>query len=321
MKMMAVVWGGLALLLQLELSVAAGAVFATIGGEEISLETYEAHVAAGLRQQFYHGKIPDAQLQAFREKMATELIDRELLVQEASRRGLQARKSRIDDEVARTRLRYQHEAGWQQHEQVVLGQLRTELERQDLVEQLRQQVISGVVEPDEAAARRYYQGNREKFTTPERLRLSLIMLGVEPWAPTSTWQAAEQEAAGLVQRLRAETAGFAALARLHSSDASAAQGGDLGFVHLGMLAPEVQQHVYRLRIGEVAEPLKMLQGIAIFRLDGREDAQLNDFEQVQERASGLLQRQRQQQAWMQLLERLRKQTPIQRYEMTVSDDG
>jgi parvulin-like peptidyl-prolyl isomerase len=203
----------------------------------------------------------------------------------------------------------------------VLGQLRETLERQDLITQLREQVVGAVVVPAVAAARQYYQDYPEKFTTPERLRLSLIMLGVEPWAPTVKWQAAEEEAAGLVQRLRAGEADFADLARLRSSDASASQGGDLGFVHLGMLAPEVQQHVEKLHVGEIAEPLRLLQGIAIFRLDGRENAQLNRFEQVQERAAGLLQRQQQQQAWAQLLEQLHRQTPVKRYEKTVSDEG
>jgi len=320
MKIVTFVWAGLALLLQLGVAVA-GPLFATVGGEAISREAYEAYVAAGLRQQFYHGKVSEAKLRAFREQMATELIDQVLLVQEARRRGLQVHKALIEDELSRTRQRYQNSADWRQQEQTVLARMRTALERQDLLEQLRQQVFTDVAAPDETAVRQYYQANPEKFTTPERLHLSLIMLGVEPWAPTSKWQAAEEEASGLVRRLRDGDADFAELARLSSSDASAAQGGDLGFVHLGMLAPEVQKHVDKLDVGEVADPLRLLQGIAIFRLDGREDAQLNDFGQVQERATGLLQRHEQRQAWTQLLERLRKQTPIQRYEMTVSDEG
>lgn len=320
MKIAIFVSGMLVLLLQLGVA-SAGPLFATVDGEDISREAYEGYVAAGLRQQFFHGKVPEAKLRAFREKMALELIDHVLLVQEARRRGLQVHKALIENELAQTRQRYQNLPNWRQQEKVVLAQMRAALERQDLTDQLQQQVTAAVVEPDVAAVRQYYQDNPDKFTTPERLHLSLIMLGVEPWAPASKWQAAEQDAGGLVQRLRAGEAEFADLARLESTDASAAQGGDLGFVHLGMLAPEVQGHVDKLVVGEVADPLRLLQGIAIFRLDGREDAHLNDFEQVQERATGLLKRQLQQQAWTQLLDKLRKQTPIQRYEMTVSDEG
>jgi parvulin-like peptidyl-prolyl isomerase len=198
--------------------------------------------------------------------------------------------------------------------------LRQVVEKRDLIAQLRQQVTE-VTEPDVAAVEAYYRAQPDKFTTPERLHLSLIMLGVEAWAPQVKWQAAEQEAERLVQQLRAGEADFAALARLHSSDASAARGGDLGYVHLGMLAAEAQAHVNGLELGAVAAPLRLLQGIAIFRLDGREAARLNPFDQVQERARGLLQRQQQQQAWLQLIEGLRQRTPVQRYEMKMSDDG
>jgi len=294
--------------------------FATVGDEVISRAEYEAHVETGLRQRFYHGKVPEAELLAFREEMAQELIDRVLLVQEARRRGLQPERAHVDAVIEKTWQRYQKDPAWQQQKETMLLQLRQAVEKRDLIAQLRQQVTQ-TVEPDEVAVRAYYRAQPDKFTTPERLRLSLIMLAVEAWAPQAKWRAAEQEAARLVQRLRDGKADFADLARLHSSDGSAAQGGDLGYVHLGMLAPEAQQHVEGLALGAVSAPLRLLQGIAIFRLDGREAAQLNDFDRVRERARGLLQRQQQQQVWLQLIEGLRQRTPVQRYEMKMSDNG
>jgi parvulin-like peptidyl-prolyl isomerase len=286
----------------------------------ISRAEYEAHVETGLRQRFYHGKIPEAELQAFREEMAQELIDRVLLAQEAQRRGLQPQKAPVEAAIEQTLQRYRHDPAWQQQRSVMLAQLRQAVEQRDVIAQLRQQVTQ-LPEPDVVAVRAFYQAEPDKFTTPERLHLGLIMLAVEAWAPAVKWQAAEQEAAQMVQRLRDGHADFAELARLHSSDASAAQGGDLGYVHLGMLAQEAQQHVEGLLPGGIAAPLRLLQGIAIFRLEGREPARLNEFDQVQERARGLLLRQQQQQAWLQLIEGLRQRTPVQRYEMKMSDDG
>jgi len=298
----------------------AEALFATVGNEVISVAEYEAHVEAGLRQRYYHGKVPEAELKAFREEMAAELIDRVLLVQEARRRGLQAQAAHVEAVIEQTRQRYRHDPVWLQQQETLIARLRDGVEKRDLIAQLRQQVTQ-IGKPDEQAVRAYYQTHPDKFTTPERLRLSLIMLGVEAWAPQTKWQAAEQEAQRLLSRLRDGKADFAELARLHSSDASAAQGGDLGYVHLGMLAPEAQQHIEGLEIGAIAEPLRLLQGFALFRLDGREAARLNDFEQVRERAGGLLLRQQQQQAWLQLIEGLRQQTPVHRHEMKMSNEG
>ena len=307
-------------LLSCGISLAAEERFASVGDEVISRAEYEAHVGTGLRERFYHGKIPEAELLAFREEMALELIDRVLLVQEARRRGLQPQEAHVGAVIEQTVQRYQNDPAWQVQKETMLPRLRQAVEKRDLIAQLRQRVTQ-LEEPDEASVRAYYEAEPDKFTTPERLRLSLIMLAVEAWAPQTTWRAAEQEAARLVQQLREGKADFADLARLHSSDASAAQGGDLGYVHLGMLAPEAQRHVEGLALGVVSTPLRLLQGIAIFRLDGREVAQLNDFDRVRERAGGLLQRQRQQQAWLQLIEGLRQRTPVQRYEIKMSDDG
>lgn len=293
-------------------------VFATVGDVTISRAEYEAHVEAGLRQRFYHGKIPELQLQAFREEMAVELIDRELLVQEARHRGILPRADQVNENLEQTLAGVRAKGEYNYDDGV--AQLRSALERHDLIEQLRKNVIGAVKAPDDADVLEYYRAHPDKFTTPERLRLSLIMLAVEPWAPTAKWQAAKQEADNLVQQLRAQKATFSALAKLHSSDASASLGGDLGFVHSGMLAPEVQQHVEALAMGDVSEPLRLLQGIAILRLDGRESAQLNAYSQVKTRASGLLLRQMQQQAWAQLVDGLRQQIHVQRYE-TVDGNG
>ena len=300
--------------------------FATVGDEGISWAEYEAHVDAGLRQRYFHGKVPEAEMQAFREEMAQELIDRVLLVQEARRRGLQPQSADVEAEIEQTRQRYRHNPAWTEQEETVVARLRQAVIKRDLIDQLRKQVNEQALQmasasAEEAAVRQYYDEHPQQFTTPEQLRLSLILLGVEPWSPQVKWQAAEQEAEKLVQKLQSGQAEFGELARLHSSDASSSRGGDLGYIHLGMLSAEAQKHVEGLKTGEIAAPLRLLQGIAIFRLDGRKPAQLNGFEQVRERARGLMQRQQQQQAWQQLITELRQRTPVKRNDVKMNHDG
>ena len=78
--------------------------------------------------------------------------------------------------------------------------------------------------------REYYDANQDLFTEPARNRVSLILVGVEPSASAATWKAAREEAARVRQRLDEGTA-FDELARMHSSDITAAAGGDMGFLH------------------------------------------------------------------------------------------
>jgi parvulin-like peptidyl-prolyl isomerase len=101
------------------------------------------------------------------------------------------------------------------------------------------------------------------------------------------------------------------LARLHSGDDSAARGGDMGYLHRGMLPETVQEVVDRLALSEVSEPISLLEGIALVRLDDRKLAQVRDFASVRERTLQLWRRDEGDRAWQALIARLRSATPIE----------
>jgi peptidyl-prolyl cis-trans isomerase SurA len=72
---------------------------------------------------------------------------------------------------------------------------------------------------------------------------------------------------------------FAALAREMSQDASAQQGGDLGWANPGMFVPEFEQVMNRLRPGQVAEPLVSRFGVHLIEVTDRRNAPMSDQEQ------------------------------------------
>lgn len=279
-------------------------IFATVGDTVIPVEEFEANFHAGVRQRFYHGSVPAEQLAAFRREVADEIIDRILLLQEAERREIAPDTDWVNGQLAQLAPRIARSPDPRQAEEIVHAQLLAD----SLIMQLKAQV-EAVPEIDEASLRAWYREHPDKFTTPERTRVSMILLKVEPWAGGEAWEAAYHEAGRIIERLKAGGE-FAALARLHSADASAAQGGDLGYVHKGMLAPEAQKVVDELAPGELSGPVQLLQGFALFRLEERTAPVLNDFEHVAERAYGLMQRELQEQARDRLLADLRARTTI-----------
>jgi peptidyl-prolyl cis-trans isomerase C len=72
----------------------------------------------------------------------------------------------------------------------------------------------------------------------------------------------------------------------------------------------LQAKLNEYKFGEVNEPLEMLQGVGIFRLDERVPPKLQPFENVAVRAGELLLRDRQEKAWTDLLARLRSEAKI-----------
>ena len=74
-------------------------------------------------------------------------------------------------------------------------------------------------------------------------------------------------------------ADFANLARDHSQDGSAAQGGDLGWASPGMFVPEFEAVMNQLAPGEVSEPLTSRFGLHLIQLLERRKATLSEEQQ------------------------------------------
>lgn len=74
-------------------------------------------------------------------------------------------------------------------------------------------------------------------------------------------------------------ANFATLAREHSQDGSAAQGGDLGWSNPGMFVPEFEETMNKLAPGQISEPLVSRFGVHLIQLMERREVALKPSEQ------------------------------------------
>ncbi|VAW83105.1 hypothetical protein MNBD_GAMMA16-430 [hydrothermal vent metagenome] len=264
-----------------------GDVFATVNGEVISTAEFHEFLMTGVRQKFYHGKITAEEQAAFRSEMMQSIVDRVLLLQEARKRGIVVKAISLDNEGA------QHVA--QLKEDAVLDRFKA--------------IKGEAVRVTTQEVKAYYASNAEKFTRPEQVRVSLILLTVPPYAASETWQNRLVEAETITEKLKRGES-FASLAIKHSDHESSKAGGDLGFIHAGMLAADVDQLIKDLSPGENAAPIYLLQGVAVFRLEERVKEKLNSYDVVAPRARDLLLRDRREQAWDKLLVQLRAAADI-----------
>lgn len=272
---------------------------AIVNGERITMGAYVSALRRGLKKRFYHGKIPEEEGKKFRKEVADELIEKALLVQEAKRRQLQPDSAAVDLSVKAFDAKYQDNPEWQKARDAVLPQVRAKLVDESLAKALEEKVHEAKA-PSAKELHHYYEEHKDLFTTPARVRVSLILLRVDPASGPEVWKQASDEAASIVKRIN-EGADFAELARIHSSDKSAQNGGDMGFVHTGMLGEGAQKILDIMEPGEVSAPVVLLEGVSIFRLEERETPVLNSFDAVKERAENLYRREKGEEAWKKLL--------------------
>ena len=91
--------------------------------------------------------------------------------------------------------------------------------------------------------------------------------------------AAVQKLAEFKKRLDAGQADFAQLARDNSQDASAGNGGDLGWANPGLFVPEFEDTLNALAPGQISQPLVSRFGVHLIQLLERREANLSQREQ------------------------------------------
>lgn len=293
-------------------------IFARVNGKPISQREFDARFYNIIRQRFYHGMPPGEQADGVRKEVSDLLIDFELLVEEAGKRGIKPDEEKVEKAAAAADARYGSNPEWQKYREEMLPKIKEQVARQSLYDQLEKQ-IKDVPKPTSGEARAFYDKNPDLFTEPVQLNMSIIVQRVDPSAPKEDWIKAREEIRKLISRIK-EGADFAELARQYSTDKSASNGGSLGYVHTGMLNEVLQNEISTFKVGAMTEPTTILEGVAVYRLDERVPSKLREFADVELRATDLLDRERIEQAWKGAIQSLRSAAKIEILAST-DDDG
>jgi peptidyl-prolyl cis-trans isomerase SurA len=115
-------------------------------------------------------------------------------------------------------------------------------------------------------------------------------------SPQVSQPQAIQRLAEFKQQITEGRASFPQLAREHSDDGSAAQGGDLGWVSPGQFVPEYEEAMNRLQPGQIADPVVSRFGVHLIQLMDRRSVTL-DAKQQREVARNAIREQKSEEAY------------------------
>jgi len=212
---------------------------------------------------------------AERQRYARQVVLKRVLDAEAEAHGIAVTKADCEDAVARIRRRAEAERGGVRFD-AMLEALGTNAEELSDSSVLRAQVIARQL----LAARHPESELRERLTNEwddiegrygARRRLEVLWLRASATPNqlvTRTFEAAEQEATSLREKLTAGTT-FAMLARVHSDDPrTKLAGGDAGWHHrIGESLPaEVLAWAFSAGQGDVSGPVRVRDGVCLVRV-------------------------------------------------------
>lgn len=139
----------------------------------------------------------------------------------------------------------------------------------------------------------YYDVYRDRrFRRPEGVRFSQIFL---PAPAQETTPEAQEEARKRLEEVRKQAedgADFAELARRHSQDESAVQGGDMGFVGRGQLTPPLDTALFALAENEVSGVVESALGLHLLKAVEKREAGFVELAEVRGEIVETLERER-----------------------------
>ena len=135
----------------------------------------------------------------------------------------------------------------------------------------------------EEEVKAYYEKHREKYQEPRAVRARHILIEV----PQGATPEQEKEALKKAQRLRERILkgeDFAKLAQKYSADPGTKEkGGELGFFTQGQMVKEFEEAAFRLKPGEISEPVRTPFGYHLIQVEEVKEAKQRSFAEVKDR--------------------------------------
>ena len=143
--------------------------------------------------------------------------------------------------------------------------------------------------PTDKQVRAYYDENKAKFQTPERVHLWQIFLPLAKDAKKSEVAAVRKQADGLVRELRRHKLDFSTAAEQYSKNQpSRLNGGYMGLTALADLVPAVRSKVVAMKANDISDPIRTDDGYHIIKRGGTVVAQSLSFDEIRPEVKRLL---------------------------------
>lgn len=240
-----------------------------------------------------------------------QVIDTELLAQEAERRGIEADREAVEQVMQR--FREQHGSAEALAAELESSGLDPEwLEEivtesqvvQSLIDELR-----GTVAVSNEEVGQFYADNPDLFESPEQVRARHILFQAGAEATEEEREAARSQAEGARERALGDE-DFAELAEELSEGPSAARGGDLGFFTRDRMVEPFASAAFDLEPGEISPVVGTEFGYHVIKLEERRPAGTDRLDDVRDRIRSSLEGQKVDAVVGELLGSLREKAEI-----------
>jgi len=264
-------------------------IVAVVGGVPILWSRVEEQLVLARSQGV---KIPDdsAGLQAVRHRLLKQMVDEELLVEQAARdTSVKVTEEEIQSEVEKTvqnvrsqftssldfetQLRAAGFASEEEWRRWLADDQRRTILQQRLIEQLKRKNKLRPIPPTDAQMREFWEQNlAERPKHPALISFRQIVVAVKPDSADKTRARALAESLLVAVR---HGANFSDLAKKFSTDStSRVQGGELGWFRRGVMLKSFEDVAFHMRPGEISDVVETTFGYHIIQVERVQPAEV-----------------------------------------------
>ena len=155
----------------------------------------------------------------------------------------------------------------------------------------------------EREVRRYYKKNTDNYVTPPEIKARHILFKLPPDASEEKQREKREQLRELLVQIKAGSS-FEELAKAHSEDGTATEGGDLGWFKPGEMVPAFESAAFALAAGEVSDIVKSPFGLHLIKVDELKEEITKSLDDAHEEITEILAESRAQKRLEEVLGRL-----------------
>jgi peptidyl-prolyl cis-trans isomerase C len=264
---------------------------------------------------FRNQPITDAQIESLRPQLVENLVERELLYQQAQLKDIKIRSQWVDRELIILKQRFKDADAYQQYlnqMDMEAAQLEERIRKGLIIRRLIRREILRQIRVSESEMQSFYRHHSEYFRREEQVRARHILVAVPSNAN------AEQKDAALLKIQTIQTqlqqgGDFALLALEYSNCPSKNRGGDLGFFSRDQMVKDFSDVAFSLGKGQISEVVATRYGYHLIQLIDRRPATQMPYKNVRAKIERTLRRDKEQEAVDSYLASLKRRADIKRY--------
>ena len=292
-------------------------VLVKVNGEIITKTELEGRQIAALRQKNPNLR-PDSDA-ALKQALAevtpaviVDAVDEMLMVQRGKELGYTMNTERFNSIVENIKKENKIESDEQlqaalKQEGMTMADLRRQLERTMLVQQVQQTEIMQKLQVTDTELRTYYDAHKNEFGTVPQVTLREITINV-PVSAQGVNVAEDDAAKAKAEEVRAKIIAGEAFARLasdYSDSGSKANGGLVGPLSKSDLSEDLQKAIVGLKSGGVTPVIRTTRGYQVIKIENLQDSTTKSFDDARSEIADKIANEKRQGEYVKFIARLR----------------